>query len=199
MGNPSRMVATSMVISKLKDSSLKELSENWTRQSGAILSFHFAVISLIIYCRALNARCMVNWLLHLKNIWVERRLLSAEYPHWEKASGTDNLCFSNLFLTKNMISMIILYSGPVINWDNPMAIKNLRVPLAKIVLKRLSGQKKMINVYVWARGVCVWAKRISTRNNEVIVWIVYEGLRRMCSYLQCTYMKISPTDPTGFS
>ena len=50
-----------------------------------------------------------------------------------------------------------------------MAIKNLRVPLAKIVLKRLSGQKKMINVYVSARGVCIWAKRISARNNEVIV------------------------------
>ena len=57
--------------------------------------------------------------------------------------------------------MIILYSGPIINWDNPMAIKNLSVPLAKFVLKRLSGQKKMINVYVWA-------KRISTRNNKVI-------------------------------
>ena len=42
-----------------------------------------------------------------------------------------------------------------------MAIKNLSVPLAKFVLKRLSGQKKMINVYVWA-------KRISTRNNKVI-------------------------------
>jgi len=28
MDNPSRMVATSMVISKLKDSSLKELSES---------------------------------------------------------------------------------------------------------------------------------------------------------------------------
>ena len=152
--------------------------------------FSFCGIFFLIICRALNARCMVNWLLHLKNIWVERGLLSAEYHHWEKASGTDNLCFSNLFLTKNMNSMIILYSGPVINWDNPMAIKNLRIPLAKIVLKRLSGQKKMIDVYVWARGVCVWAKRISTRNNEVIVWIVYEGLRRMCSYLQCTYMKI---------
>ena len=186
MGNPSRMVATSTVISKLKDSSLKELSESWTRQSRAILSFPFAVFFFLIICRALNARCMVNWLLHLKNIWVERGLLSAEYHHWEKASGTDNLCFSNLFLTKNMNSMIILYSGPVINWDNPMAIKNLGAPLAKIVLKRLLAQKKMINAYVWARGVCVWAKRISTRNNEVIVWIVYEGLRRMCSYLQCT-------------
>ena len=43
-----------------------------------------------------------------------------------------------------------------------MAIKNLRVALAKVVLKRLSGHKKMINVYVWA-------KRISTRNNKVIV------------------------------
>lgn len=44
-----------------------------------------------------------------------------------------------------MNSMIILYSGPVINWDNPMAIKNLGAPLAKIVLKRLLAQKKMIN------------------------------------------------------
>ena len=43
MGNPSRMVATSTVISKLKDSSLKELSESGTRQSHAIPSFHFAV------------------------------------------------------------------------------------------------------------------------------------------------------------
>ena len=160
MGNPSRMVATSTVISKLKDSSLKNYLKAEHDSHALHRPFILRYFSLII-CRALNARCMVNWLLHLKNIWVERRLLSAEYHHWEKPNGADNICFSNLFLTKNMISMIILYSGPVINWDNPMTIKNLRVPLAKFVLKRLSGQKKMINIYVWA-------KRISTRNNEVI-------------------------------
>ena len=51
----------------------------------------------------------------------------------------------------------------------------------------------MINVYVWTK----W---ISTRNNEVILWRVYEGLGGcVLIYDVRNNMKISPIDPTEFS